>query len=117
MWCFLKNVGFLSAVEYEEPNPDTEQGTRLMVRARESSHLAQAFPKAEIIETLDADYHWRVVVRRDEFAEVLLNAVEDIDYPSHCKEEISGSDKALYAAMLECWTAMYRYQQEGESWS
>jgi len=119
MWVFAKDIGFISIVKHNESDD-------LLVRARRRDHLEQAFPGREK-EIVDAakfaekdddsqyDYAWRLRVPRGEVVDLLMDAVLDLDYESHVKEEVSGADNALYRSMLDCWTAMMRYQEsDGE---
>jgi hypothetical protein len=41
----------------------------------------------------------------------VTDALQDLDYVSHVKEEVAGTDDAMYTAMLGCWTALYRLQR------
>jgi hypothetical protein len=75
MWVFTRS-GLLSIVEHI-PNP-----RYLQVRARQSHHITDNFPGTVPLYTPNADYHWRVVLLRDDVAEQLDRLVMDIDYPN-----------------------------------
>ena len=107
MWIIAKD-GFVSLVEHEA-DPDL-----MRARARRREHLAQTFdlPDAAIIDLgPDApDYRWHADIPRLNVAQVMYDAVLDVDYTSHVKEEVAGDDNAMYTAMLACWTALHRLQ-------
>ncbi len=70
MWLFVKN-GFVSAVEFRgRPND-------LIVRARRRGDLSKLFPKREkqIEKTPNADYLYRLVVSKKEFAKVVSDYI------------------------------------------
>lgn len=103
MWIFTKN-GFLSAVA-NDTDPD-----KVRVRARKQEHLVHSLGPVEVIELPTADYRWHCDITRAHFIEFLTEAVLDMDYTSHVKEEIAGDDNQMYRAMLSCWTALHALQ-------
>lgn len=107
MWIISK-TGFVSLVEHAT-DPDM-----LRARARRAEHLTGTFPihPDEVIDLGAAcpDYRYHANVDRAAAAAVIANAVLDIDYSSHVKEEVSGADDVMYSAMLSCWTALHRLQ-------
>lgn len=110
MWVFTKD-GFLSAVQ------NNEDRHRMRVRARRRDHLSNAFPEHDklIIDLQKSgaqfDYRWHLDIARGEWIDYLTDAALDVDYSSHAKEAMSGSDKKFYSALLEVWSAMYRLQK------
>ena len=94
MW-FCLNNGFLSVVA------DKDNANRLMVRARRKADLSNIFgPDAEVIETPEADYGWRVFIDRERF-KVLVNALIDrIDY-TNFKNSVRDDD--LHDLYTEFW--------------
>ena len=77
MWVFTK-VGFVSVVKH-----DTKDC--LLVRARRLDHLRALLVGAKlhtkcITETPQADYRFRVELSPGEFENVLIAAIDDIDY-------------------------------------
>src|SRR5262245_8699789 len=106
MWILSKGTGFISVVAHDT-DPDS-----VRVRARKREHLAKAFPLADIIELADADYRWHANVPRLELIAVIVGEIDDMDYTSHVKEEVTGDDRQFYGAMLACWSALYRMQQD-----
>lgn len=119
MWVFAKGIGFISIVQYDEPAENLTGGEQpdLLVRARCREHLERAFPEhaKQIVDAAEVggnyDYAWRVKVPRGEVIELMTEALLDLDYTSHVKEEVSDHDTQLYRSMMDCWQAMMRYQQ------
>ena len=108
MWLMTK-TGFLSIVQ------DRTDKTVFQVRARRVEDLETTFPElaSEIIEKPTADYRWRLKVPRRRVIAAVVQALEDIDYDSHVKEELSGQDDDRYKAYYDCWTALGRLQPGG----
>ena len=109
MWIIAKD-GFVSLVEHDtDPN-------LMRVRARRREHLANTFElgDADIIDlgTDAPDYRWHADIPRLNVAQVMYEAVMDIDYTSHVKENVAGNDPVMYAAMLACWNALHRLQKD-----
>lgn len=108
MW-IMSTHGFVSVVQHRR-DPEL-----LMVRARVEDDLHAWFPGKPVKVDAGADYLYRVVVTRDEFAMALLAEAEGIDYDSHVKEEISErAPEPLagnrYLAMLKTWAAFEQLQ-------
>lgn len=105
MWIFTKD-GFVSAVAHDT-DPDL-----IRVRARKREHLVHSLGPVDVIDfgSDAADYRFHADVDRADFAAFLVDAVENLDYTSHVKEEIAGDDKTMYRAMLSCWTALRALQ-------
>jgi hypothetical protein len=106
MWIFTKD-GFLSVVAHEQDE------SVLRVRARRREHLAALVPLRDVIDMGDAaDYRWHADVPRDVVIDFATKAIDGLDYTSHVKEAISGRDDRMYRAMMECWTALLRLQDQ-----
>lgn len=109
MWIFTKE-GFFSVVATSEPD-------ELMVRARVREDLENyidfmgAVPGPEIIETPHADYRYRIITARDEWAEYVSAAASDLDY-TNVKGTI-GRGAARHRAMMRVWGAMGNLQDGG----
>jgi hypothetical protein len=105
----MTKTGFLSIVE------DRADRTIFQVRARRAEDLTNTFPELrdEVIELPSADYRYRMRVPRLRVATAMLDALEDIDYDSHVKEELSGKDDERYKAYMDCWVALGRLQPGG----
>lgn len=101
MWAFLNN-SFLSAVAHRD-QPDA-----LMVRARLRGDIEAVFPDAEVSETPDADYRFRAVVPREQFADVIAETARSIDY-SNFKNSVM--DERRHDAYLRVWSVMHREQE------
>lgn len=109
MWIFLNNA-FLSVVD---PKASYSGGRGpvsrdLLVRARLKGDIEAVFPKAKVQETPDRDYRFRALLPREVVAEVMLDAVNEIDY-----QNFKGSvpEKARHDAYAGVWGVMYREQE------
>lgn len=100
MWIFT-NRGMLSCVQHRD-HPNV-----LLVRSRDRETLDELFPDYEPIENLAADYRWRVIVPKHKVAQVVCQAINDIDYPNF-KDSVRDDD--LHNAYMGCWSVMHRYQ-------
>ncbi len=99
MWICLNNA-FLSVVESDDPN-------YMMVRARSRQHLVNTFPGERIHVTPRNDYRFRVIVARTEVAEMLAQAVLDMDY-SNFKNSTRGFH--LHSLYEKFWFLHRRFQ-------
>lgn len=75
MWLFTQH-GFVSAVQhFEDP-------TKIQVRARDKQSLEMASNlfSTEIISSPKNDYPYRVILNRDQFAELMLTEIALLDY-------------------------------------
>ena len=99
MWLFTSD-GFISVVADRD---DLDTG-RLLVRARDKSHISNILPDAEIFSKQPSDYQWRAWISRDEFIEVLTKVVSNINY-SNFKNSIT--DDRYHDACLDIWEIMY----------
>jgi hypothetical protein len=103
--CF--NNSFVSIVQ------DKTQPHKLMVRARAKEHLLNLFgPKAQIIETPDADYRWRVLTTRRRVTQLMSDAIASLDYPNF-KDSVE--DDRLHRMYARWWGDHYGLQQEAEA--
>ncbi len=121
MWIFTKH-GFYSAVcaKKGEGNPSQPiDPDRLMVRARVLGHLEalkERFPDLlgteEIHAFPDADYPYRLFVKKPIWVQVLAELAEEIDYGNFKgkigKKEVS---EGYLASLHEVWAAMRRLQK------
>lgn len=123
-WIIVKNA-FLSAVAYDPANDrakdspfkglTTSKHTHILVRGRTEEHLndlKRVIPNVVIVAMNAADYRFRAVVKRDQWAKyVMLTTVDEVDYYSHFKEVVraahtkSAPDLAqpMYSAMMKVW--------------
>ena len=102
MW-FCMNDGFMSVVA------DKNDPARLMVRARRKSDLLNIFgPDAEIVETPDADYRWRVFVGRAEFKALIDARIDGIQY-TNFKNSVKDHD--LHELYSDFWQLHRGYQK------
>lgn len=106
MW-IASTDGFISIVQHRE-FPDT-----LLVRARVQKDLLCLFPEAAILETLDADYRFRVLVSKKDVAALIAQKILDLDYPNF-KNKIANvpSQKDKLTAYHEIWEVMWQYGKQ-----
>lgn len=96
MW-LLTTRGFYSVVEHRS---DPE---RLIIRARRREDLealAELIPGLEIFSDRRADYRWRAVVSRSEWALAAALLAAEIDYPNF-KRAVGERQSAERAALYE----------------
>jgi len=108
MWC-ISAKGFVSLVEHNE-DPEL-----IRARARRREHLTDTFDLLDS-DVIDfgpnaPDYQFHADVPRTIVAQAMHDAVMNLSYSSHVKEEVSGPDNVMYRAMLDCWTALMRLQR------
>lgn len=109
MW-IIAHDGFVSLVQHRT------DPTLIRARARRREHLADTFDVVDPADIIDLgvnapDYRWAVNLPRATVAQVIHDAVMDIDYVSHVKEEVAGKDDLMYSAMLRCWSALMTLQR------
>ncbi len=110
MWIHDTN-GFYSVVALQD-NPG-----HVLVRARVRGDLERfcevlGLHEDAIVHMDEADYAWRVglagQVSKDMLHDYLAASISDLDYTSHCKEEMTdigdGLDNARYKWYLGTWT-------------
>ena len=107
MWIITRE-GFVSLVQHDT---DPE---RVRARARRREHLADTFDlnDADIIDLGPnaPDYRWHADVPKLNVAQAMYDAVMELDYTSHVKEEVARDDAVMYSAMLGCWRELYKLQ-------
>jgi len=112
MWLFTR-YGFFSAT-VSTLAPDAIQ-----VRARDRNHLerlAERFPdelgSPKILDTKDADYRYRIIIRRSEWPKLAARLAEDVDYGNFKSEAAArfGSKSKYVDALHRVWGLMYGLQ-------
>lgn len=113
MWVFTTD-GFYSAVAHHDDR------TMLLVRCRseaDAKALAQRMttlmPEPAVLYTPNADYAWRLLVRREAWGWYLWQYALDIDYPNFksAVAERQGSSRAdIYH---DVWATMWEFQRDG----
>lgn len=105
MWLFTKN-SFVSAVQHRN-QPNT-----LIVRARRKQDLVKLFPKKakQIERTIDADYLFRVMVSKKEFAKRMADYIQqELTYDNF--KGAQGRDTPNWMRFLhEVWHSAYNLQ-------
>jgi len=112
MWTITTD-GFVSLVEHKT-DPDI-----IRARARRVEHLQDTFDlnDADIID-LGADcpdYRYHADIPRLNVAQKMYDAVMNVGYASHVKEEVAAKDGVFYRAMLGCWRELYTLQDPPKS--
>lgn len=104
MWIAM-NDSFVSVVK----NQQDKGNKTLMVRARVKEDLENLCPGKKIIVTPTSDYRFRVVITREEFADIMANRVENINY-NNFKNSVK--EDWRHNAYLKIWTTMYNVQED-----
>ncbi|WP_194777074.1 hypothetical protein [Pararhodonellum marinum] len=103
MWIASKN-GFISVVAH------WDLADVLIVRARVKHDLQSLFDSQRIIETEDADYRFRVLVNKQEMANILVKMIKGIDYPNFKNEiAVHPDQNDKLKAYHEIWKVMRDY--------
>jgi hypothetical protein len=104
MWLFTKN-SFISVVQHRAQPDD------VLVRSRVKGHLARLFPKKQIQEDAEADYRYRVIVPKKEFAKVVSDYImQNLDYDNF-KAAQDAADPAWTRFLHEVWGEGLRLQK------
>lgn len=96
--------GFISVVQ------SSKDSNELMVRARREGDLKSLFPNHEPIHTPNADYPWRIFIKRVQFIAVMIDQIGKISYFKF-KPTTSGDYHDL---LVQVW-ARGLYYQDRES--
>ncbi len=115
MWTFTR-YGFYSTVQARDATGKYELPGVLSVRARLRSHLealTERFPEflppaGAIIETWRADYRYRLLVDRYDWADVVSELAREIDY-TNFKNECPDPD--YHKWLNSVWGAGFRAQE------
>ena len=105
MWLFTKD-SFVSVVQHREHPND------VLVRARVKNHLTRLFPDAvkQIQRDDEADYRWRLLASKQEFAKVVSDYVmQSLDYDNF-KAAQNTDDPAWTRFLHAVWTEGVRLQ-------
>jgi len=104
MWiCF--NDAFVSVVS------DPIVPGQLMVRARRKNHLKRLLgKKAKVYESPKRDYRFRAYVTREDFAKLVADKVENIDY-TNFKDSVKKKDPELEKLYMKFWCEHLDYQE------
>lgn len=106
MWIASK-TGFISVVQH------LEKHDILLVRARVRKDLQSLFDNKRIFELEVADYRFRVEVSKQEFAEIMVNQIKDIDYPNFKNHIAAKGDQVdKLGAYQDIWRTMWQYGKE-----
>lgn len=89
MWIYLADSSVSISQHKDAPGS-------LMVRARDRESLGRLFPGAELVETPDADYRWRVTLSKEQVSAVIAERVTAIDYADDVKNLVDHTRRDLY---------------------
>lgn len=109
MWIFTKDA-VISAVEFDPTNGYDSEGlippqerTHLMVRARRREHLVNfGFSESKVVESITADYPYRVFISKTTFGEMMQRHAESIDYENYKGE---AADNLPYEMLTQIWAS------------
>ena len=102
MWIFTVE-GFLSVVQHRDDHD------KVVVRARNRTALESISSAlgVDIKTTPSADYPCRVVITREQMANLAAAFVREIDYDNFKNAAHSLGDKRYDRALMQVWSAMY----------
>lgn len=93
--------------------------SRLMIRARRRSHLnallaGTSLECAEVLDTRNADYRYRVFATREEFSQVLERVSEQLDYGNfkgecHKRAEAGMLNHNFVSCLHRVWNAAFEW--------
>jgi len=113
MWVMTTD-GFFSAVQHTD-KPDS-----VLVRTRSEVDavnlcvwLNQRGQMAGLMRTPNADYGWRVLVKRTVWGEYLAEAARRIDYPNFKDAVAVRQGKRRASVYAEVWATLYALQRDG----
>jgi len=108
MWTATQD-GYFSAVQHRD-RPDT-----LMVRARDSKDLERirdkGYETGRIIAMTEADYPYRVIIKKEEWARYLVEATVAIDYVNF-KNRIHEVDDRRGGIYLKVWRELLHIEDD-----
>ena len=111
MWIFTQ-YGFFSVTQ------STRRADDLQIRARDQQHLQnlkdhfQILDRSPIIETPDADYRFRIVVKRWRWEKLAAELAADITYSNFKGQcERRGLIRQMIHELHDIWGVMFRYQR------
>ncbi len=104
MWIFLNDAMF-SVVQHRKFTDS------LLVRARIKGDIERVFPDANVEHTPYADYAYRSIIGKKEFADKVHCLITDICYDNF-KNSIPDGHDVRHNAYMGVWSAMRRAQQD-----
>lgn len=115
MWIFLQNA-MLSIVDDKAHGASktgrtkpAQKSRNLLVRGRLKGDIERVFPKAVVTESLNTDYRYRALVRRDDVSAAMAKEVDRIDY-GNFKNGVAGNLR--HTAYFGAWAAMEAAQHK-----
>ncbi len=112
MWIFTQ-YGFFSVTE------STRRGDDIQIRARDKSHLQNLKDHFDIVErspiltTPEADYRFRIVVKRWRWEKLAAELAADIMYSNFKGQcERRGLIRSMIHTLHDVWGLMFAYQRK-----
>lgn len=104
MWIVM-NDSFISVVK------DRHMRDGVVARARVREDLERLFPThvADVIETEDSDYRFRLFLMKEHVADVIRDRILDIEYDNFKNSVKEGWRKTAYTRI---WGVMYDVQEQ-----
>jgi hypothetical protein len=109
MWIFT-DTGFVSAVK------KPQDGGLISVRARDKSSLNELISqtKAELVQTPNGDYPWRIFVTQEQFAHWVTEVALNLNYSNFKSRVHKVNPSATYINSLhDVWAVMTHTEDEG----
>jgi hypothetical protein len=115
VWLFTR-YGFYSIACARQPNGTIDRGT-VMIRARRAAHLSNlqkrfpALTDGEILTLPNRDYHYRLIVPKEVWADTLAELGREQDWANFKNEaaKFNGHDEYVNA-LHKVWSVMYGVQ-------
>jgi hypothetical protein len=116
IWVFTQD-GFYSVTAYDEapggPRPDANELVVVRTRARDDlTRLSGWIHDAEIVATPSADYPFRIVCGREEWARYLVAMTEQIDYTNFKQRVEERLGTRRHDVLLSVWTTLRRLETD-----
>jgi hypothetical protein len=108
MWIFTQ-TGFVSAVQHRG-NPKL-----LVVRGRDKLSLepiTARFPELRITSSATSDYPHRVIMAKHQFADWVVDSVEELNYPNFKNQVAKVRDYSFAGLLSKVWGIMLGAEDE-----
>jgi hypothetical protein len=103
MW-IASTSGFFSIVQHRD-FPD-----QFIIRARVKKDLESIVDSSKILSTPEADYRYRVILKKEEVATIYQGLLSGIDYPNFKNAVASNPfQKDKLSAYHKIWQVMWEY--------
>ena len=112
MWIFSK-CGFFSVVEDQYNNKNVKIRARLSedIKELEALYKSTIGKETKIIKDVTADYLYRIIIPKAEWAEIAKVLTNEIDYTNFKSRMHDKNNHKLDKALAEIWQTMYSLQK------